>query len=333
MKTHRFLACLAGALAIFLAPVSSVATYEVAYNYYCYATNSDGIPIMDNDVLSGESFVEGNYTKIGADGNYGTATFYADISTATISASAHSHGLQTGPYTFPSGTGRVERISFRDQLFFTVPPGYYPDNFEVGVIEVGIDESGIIYVDEDFVLTVELVAPETTLSEVGQYDESVTLNFRRGWASSNSYNPGGGNVIGDGDIDFTNGLKFVGLDVPPTVVCGSESGVFPSLPTSDQDDQLLQQALDLKQNYPNPFNPSTVTRFNLAQPEPVTLNIYNLNGHLVANLIDGEIWPAGSNSVTWQAEDQLGHPLPSGTYIYRLQAGHNLQTRSMVLVR
>jgi hypothetical protein len=198
MKSGSILTRLATTLVFCVTLVSPVAAFHVGFNYYCYATQSDGIPITDYDTLTGESYVGGDYTKTGGPGNFGTARFYADLSTATVSAFAHSHGVQTGPNTFSSGTGRVEKIEFQDRLIFTVPAGYYPAGvqvsllgrvmgtissdigagasarcyvllgtgiFEISLLEVGVDESGTIGVDEVFTVTEELVAPGSTLNE------------------------------------------------------------------------------------------------------------------------------------------------------------------------
>ncbi|MCA9784679.1 MAG: hypothetical protein KC518_13935, partial [Candidatus Cloacimonetes bacterium] len=47
---------------------------------------------------------------------------------------------------------------------------------------------------------------------------------------------------------------------------------------------------------PNPFNPSTRIAFNLAESRPVELGVYNLQGQLVARLLNGETLPAGEHS-------------------------------------
>jgi len=95
---------------------------------------------------------------------------------------------------------------------------------------------------------------------------------------------------------------------------------------------LLPSAVALAQNHPNPFNPST--RIDLALPAagPVELAVYDLTGRRVAVLLQGE-QPAGAHAVVWQARDDAGRELPSGTYVYRLRAGGEVLTRKLVLVR
>ena len=84
----------------------------------------------------------------------------------------------------------------------------------------------------------------------------------------------------------------------------------------------------LTQNYPNPFNPSTSIRFELAKSGPVTLKVYNTLGQLVTTLIDAKPYTAGRYSVSWNAAG-----LPSGVYLYKLEAGGVVQTQRMTLLR
>jgi len=84
----------------------------------------------------------------------------------------------------------------------------------------------------------------------------------------------------------------------------------------------------LKQNFPNPFNPSTLITFELPQPSSVTLKVYNMNGESVAILVDNENMSKGTNTLEFSAGD-----LPSGIYVYSLQAGDFSETRKMMLLK
>jgi len=84
----------------------------------------------------------------------------------------------------------------------------------------------------------------------------------------------------------------------------------------------------LHQNYPNPFNPSTKITFELSQPATIALEVYDLNGGLVATLQQGRM-NAGSYTVSWQPAVHLS----SGVYLLRFGANQVVQTRKMVLLR
>ena len=70
----------------------------------------------------------------------------------------------------------------------------------------------------------------------------------------------------------------------------------------------------LSQNYPNPFNPETRIDYTIPKQQNVSLRVYNMLGEMVQELLN-EIKPPGSYSVTFDASN-----LPSGIYIYRIQA-------------
>ncbi|MDR3667429.1 MAG: T9SS type A sorting domain-containing protein, partial [Ignavibacteriaceae bacterium] len=70
----------------------------------------------------------------------------------------------------------------------------------------------------------------------------------------------------------------------------------------------------LSQNYPNPFNPSTRIDYNLPSDSRVTLDIYNITGEKVSQLVNKE-QPAGYYSVNFGSSK-----LSSGVYFYRITA-------------
>jgi hypothetical protein len=97
-------------------------------------------------------------------------------------------------------------------------------------------------------------------------------------------------------------------------------------------DWPLPDAYALAQNYPNPFNPTTEIEFSLPTNGRVTLNVYNVLGQQVRQLVEGNL-PAGSHRVTFDARSSSGEPLSSGIYFYRLTAGTFAQTRKMLFVK
>jgi len=91
------------------------------------------------------------------------------------------------------------------------------------------------------------------------------------------------------------------------------------------------------QNYPNPFNPETWIPYNLAQDAQVTINIYNISGHLVRGIDLGKK-PAGyynsqSRAAYWDGRNQIGEIVSSGIYFYTVQAGDFIATRKMLLMK
>jgi hypothetical protein len=104
--------------------------------------------------------------------------------------------------------------------------------------------------------------------------------------------------------------------------CGDYILTFPSCPT-----EVAPVDLALADNYPNPFNPTTTIDFSIAEPTDVSLVVYNINGEVVANLVDGEM-SVGNHSVTFDASN-----LSSGVYFYTLRAGDFVATKKMTLIK
>jgi len=83
---------------------------------------------------------------------------------------------------------------------------------------------------------------------------------------------------------------------------------------------------------------TSVSGFTLPKISHITVKIYNLLGQRVRTLVDGAI-DAGSHTVVWDGRDEFGKTLPSGLYLYRLQAGQGkgqgdfVRVRKLVLVR
>ena len=92
-------------------------------------------------------------------------------------------------------------------------------------------------------------------------------------------------------------------------------------------EEELPDAFALGQNYPNPFNPSTAIEYELPAPQHVRLEVFDATGRSVGVLVDG-IRPAGTHTVRFDADN-----LPSGLYVYRLQANGETLTRKMTLLR
>ena len=78
---------------------------------------------------------------------------------------------------------------------------------------------------------------------------------------------------------------------------------------------------------PNPFNPTTTITYGLPQASRVTLKMYDISGRLVSQLINGR-QEAGVHAATVKADDWA-----SGLYFVRLEAGGEVFTRQVMLVR
>jgi hypothetical protein len=84
---------------------------------------------------------------------------------------------------------------------------------------------------------------------------------------------------------------------------------------------------------PSPFRTSTEIRFRLDTAAPVTLAIYDVRGQRVRTLLDRASRVAGEHAVAWTGRDDAARPLPSGLYLFRLEAGALRASGRTLLVR
>jgi len=105
-----------------------------------------------------------------------------------------------------------------------------------------------------------------------------------------------------------------------------------SEPIADFDDVALPAIATLIGNYPNPFNPETVIHFSLARPEKVRLDIFSVRGQLVRSLVNS-VYNAGLHTTVWNGCDNLGRPVSSGVYFYRMTTSEYVSVRKMLLLK
>ena len=86
---------------------------------------------------------------------------------------------------------------------------------------------------------------------------------------------------------------------------------------------------ELYQNYPNPFNPTTNIKFSLAEESRVEINIYNMLGEKVIELVNGD-FEAGSQQIQLNA---TASGLASGTYIYSIETKNFRAVKKMILMK
>ena len=89
---------------------------------------------------------------------------------------------------------------------------------------------------------------------------------------------------------------------------------------------------ELESNYPNPFNSGTVIPFSLSSETEVHLQVFDVLGRPVVNLVVGRL-QIGLYRVNWEGRDAGGQPVSSGIYLYRLNSGNRAESRKMTLVR
>jgi len=94
----------------------------------------------------------------------------------------------------------------------------------------------------------------------------------------------------------------------------------------------LPNSFQLYQNYPNPFNPTTTIKFSIEDPSQVSLEIYNIMGQEIVELINKN-FSKGIHSVQWDGNNKFGQSVSSGLYFAKLISNKKSKLIKMLLIR
>ena len=144
---------------------------------------------------------------------------------------------------------------------------------------------------------------------------------------------------GGAGIVFASGF-LAPLDTDPafTLVLTTPSGYNVELPAAATalstvaDNNVSPKAFNLKQNYPNPFNPSTSINFEIFESSNVSLNVYDLSGRLVKNLLSGNL-NSGAYSIEWNGKNINGISTAAGVYFYSISSEEGTIIKKMSLIK
>ncbi len=110
------------------------------------------------------------------------------------------------------------------------------------------------------------------------------------------------------------------------------NGVSDEPASIDEDIVVNSHVTELQGNYPNPFNPTTQINFSIDKETNVSIDIYNIRGQKVVNLVQDRLG-AGAHSVVWDGKDDNNSALSSGVYFYSLKTERNTITKKMMLLK
>lgn len=98
-------------------------------------------------------------------------------------------------------------------------------------------------------------------------------------------------------------------------------------PSGVENNNTFVKDYSLRQNYPNPFNPMTTIEFTMKKAGPAKMEVYDINGRLIATLFDA-YKQEGKQMVKFS-----GYDFPSGVYFYRFTSGGFTDTKKMMIVK
>lgn len=163
------------------------------------------------------------------------------------------------------------------------------------------------------------------------YAQRIASNAAINWAATGylicaaTNNQSSPMIVSNGNLgaivvwqDFRNGNNFdiyeTGFNISGLVSTGNNG-------------LLIPDEFSISQNYPNPFNPSTTINYQLPIAGNVKISIYDALGKNVGTLVN-KSQNAGNYNIEWNAAN-----LPSGVYIYKIEAGSFTSTKKMMLIK
>ena len=96
-----------------------------------------------------------------------------------------------------------------------------------------------------------------------------------------------------------------------------------------EDYNALARGFNLHQPQSNPFNREVSFRFNIFEPGPVSLKVFDASGQQVAAPFTEQVNDIGIHEVRWRPENHL----TGGTYYLVMRYGSHVQTRSFSYVK
>lgn len=294
-------------------------------NYYRSALDSLGLRYEESSASSGEYFSKRKNIFIYSGKNKDTLFTAGEIDSLT-------KFVMSGGNLFLSGQNLAEFLNQSFPVFLhTVAGVHWVKNesvFTRTAYKVANDFLGEKLIKIKFQgadgasneTSVDVLYPYTTAFHPSLSYRTDTVSCAGGWIK----HVNGGRV-------FVAGFGFESINNLESAVtrnqCMAHINDWFNGITSTEAQHLEPVSFALKQNYPNPFNPATRIRYSVAEKSTVVLSIYNTLGQLVAAENLGMKYP-GNYEFEWTAGN-----LPTGVYIYQIQAGLSIASKKMMLLK
>jgi hypothetical protein len=193
-----------------------------------------------------------------------------------------------------------------------------------------------------FCLTIDEILPvELASFDAVAGDNIVTLNWSTASETDNDYfsierddvevaqvnahNSATGSDYVWIDSDVMNGVTYTYTLINVDVNGAEQAIATESVTPNRNNGSVMEYSLD--QNFPNPFNPSTSISYSLEAAGLVTITVFDITGREVATLVNS-VQAEGSHSVEFNAAG-----LPSGIYMYRMEADDFSDVQKMILMK
>lgn len=197
----------------------------------------------------------------------------------------------------------ISKITLKvyDATILAAGPGLEDNQFEMQSMKTANDEITLLasQPEKHIAINSEIPAGGSVgpiyLTLESEDETSVYLNYVT-YAEN-------GDMITDTDIELTN----------PVLSVNTDNGFINHINTNI---------------YPNPSQNEVNFKFRLNKSENVSINIRNLSGKLITNIINNRLLLEGEHTFNLNTQD-----IPSGTYYYTIEAGKESHTEKFVITK
>jgi hypothetical protein len=174
------------------------------------------------------------------------------------------------------------------------------------------------------------------------------INGQIGWAQFRTNTLSGGPIIGMTDFpgsgESARGVAFLGVN--RVVVAGLqtfngddsfalarfETHVNLLVDVAGPESDAVSLALRLHPAFPNPLVGRSVIAFELGNPQPVRVALYDVAGRRVRTLAD-QPFDAGRHERVWDGTDDRGRPVAAGIYLVRAESATATASEKILMLR
>ncbi len=106
----------------------------------------------------------------------------------------------------------------------------------------------------------------------------------------------------------------------------------PTIASINEKPNIHPDNFQVYQNFPNPFNSQTTIPYQLSKPAKVKIDIYNINGRHVYNLVN-KFQNTGHHRIIWNGKSSSGKSIGSGTYLCNFRVNDSSQSIRIQLLK
>ncbi len=244
----------------------------------------------------------------GIESSGGNSAFGPNRTIYTIPASGYGH-------TISAFSQDLTGMGWANNLPPVLPSNPTPISGELGInIPLTLDWTCSDPEEQDLTYTVWLGNSTTIMAPVVSNLTSSSFTISDGLISNATYT---WRIVASDGQATTVGPTW---QFTTEVLVGLESSL--SIP----DDYVIYPC------FPNPFNPSTTIRYGLPEMSNVQLVVYDIEGRLVASLMNTN-QAAGYHEVVWNGLDATQNQVSAGLYFTRIETGDFSKTIKMLFLK